>query len=747
MAQQQAVLLGGTGYQYGDTEFLEYSERIYLNVARQLRRGTGPLAIGEALTAAKRDYLASLVQVSGIDQKSVLQATMYGLPMTRLDLPGRDAADERLDDGSITPDWVTSDPGSSLNLMVSDQSFDTPTTPGRRPVDAGAGLPDALTWLNGEDGVSVLPGAPVLPKQVENVTGTQPWGGGSTTLRGVGFRGGTYEDVTGLLPLTGAPGIEGSTAHTTFSSDAFWPQRLMTPNYFENLGTRGSSGRTSLILTPAQYRTDEATSSDPVPTNTRRAFSRLDARLFYGSDSWDFDGNRPHTAAAPAISAVEGTTAGGTVTFSATVTGDPSAGVQEVWATWSAGPDASGNGSWQSVDLTQSATDSTRWSGTLDVAELPPGADPSDLRFLVQAVNGAGAVALDTAEGDGHPVVPAAADTAEISLGLSGPITQQAPGIVATVTGSGGAAVPDRTVRFTVAQGTRQVVSLAPTNATGRAVFALPLQDDGTPVRLPTGPVTITAELLPALGSGTEEVTDSDSRAGVVQAAYTLTVTPPFSFTRAGTTYPWLLRPIATVREGDARAAGVPVTFTLPTSGPRASFVGGASRWVGTTDAQGRVQVPAVTAAAPVGVFAMTVEVDGAEPRTVPMAAQYALTPFKAPVSNSGVTRTTPTATVPLRTTALLANGAKLSDADAAALVRAGRVQVAWHSTSSSASGARTDLASYDARGDTFVANLKGSSLGWRKGQTYVVALRVLPATSAPALLDLGARLAAIQVR
>ena len=88
-AQKRAVLIAGTGYQYGDTEFLEYSERIYLNVARQLRRGTGPLAIGEALTAAKRDYLASLVQVSGIDQKSVLQATMYGLPMTRLDLPGR----------------------------------------------------------------------------------------------------------------------------------------------------------------------------------------------------------------------------------------------------------------------------------------------------------------------------------------------------------------------------------------------------------------------------------------------------------------------------------------------------------------------------------------------------------------------------------------------------------------------------------------------------------------------------------
>ena len=39
MAQQHAVLIGGTGYQYGDTDFLEYSERLYLDLARRLREG------------------------------------------------------------------------------------------------------------------------------------------------------------------------------------------------------------------------------------------------------------------------------------------------------------------------------------------------------------------------------------------------------------------------------------------------------------------------------------------------------------------------------------------------------------------------------------------------------------------------------------------------------------------------------------------------------------------------------------
>ena len=39
LARQQALLIGGTGYQYGDSDFLEYSERLYLGIARRLREG------------------------------------------------------------------------------------------------------------------------------------------------------------------------------------------------------------------------------------------------------------------------------------------------------------------------------------------------------------------------------------------------------------------------------------------------------------------------------------------------------------------------------------------------------------------------------------------------------------------------------------------------------------------------------------------------------------------------------------
>ena len=35
-AQKGATLIAGTGYQYGDTDFVEYSERLYVEFAREL---------------------------------------------------------------------------------------------------------------------------------------------------------------------------------------------------------------------------------------------------------------------------------------------------------------------------------------------------------------------------------------------------------------------------------------------------------------------------------------------------------------------------------------------------------------------------------------------------------------------------------------------------------------------------------------------------------------------------------------
>ncbi len=156
---------------------------------------------------------------------------------------------------------------------------------------------------------------------------------------------------------------------------------------------RWSSRRRSTAPTPGGALTD-----------TERAYSGLDLRLYYSHErSASFSGNQPALAAPPSTGEVTGTVKNRIVTFSTRATGDPSAGVQEVWVTWTGGPGAGGHGQWRSVDLTQDPTDSTHWTGTL---RLPDGQSFQGVRFVVQAANGVGAVGLDTADGDGYRVTP-----------------------------------------------------------------------------------------------------------------------------------------------------------------------------------------------------------------------------------------------------------------------------------------------------------------------------------------------------
>src|SRR5207253_9097370 len=127
-ARKGATLVAGTGYQYGDTDFLEYSERIYDNFARQLRAGTGAISIGEALVKAKLDYLAITPDIRGIHEKALLEATLFGLPMLGVNMPSGPAAT------SGTAPIITPAPfGSGPALSLALNSFDLAPSPALTP--------------------------------------------------------------------------------------------------------------------------------------------------------------------------------------------------------------------------------------------------------------------------------------------------------------------------------------------------------------------------------------------------------------------------------------------------------------------------------------------------------------------------------------------------------------------------------------------------------------------------------------
>ena len=412
-AQKRATLVAGTGYQYGDTDFLEYSERLYRDLARELRAGNGAIAIGEALVRAKVRYLATTPDIRGIHEKALLEATLFGLPMLGVNMPtGRGDTF-----GTGSPIATTAVPpinGTDMGLSTANLNLSPSLTP--KSIDlVKAPYTDpsqkiSARWLEGPNGVVTNPAEPALPLLAVNASSTNA----AQVLRGVGFRSGSFTDTAGILPLTGAPTTELRGVHAPFVSPVFYPMKLWSPNYF---GALGAAGGTNLLVTPVQHRSDSAT----LGTSVQRKYTGLGLKLFYSSNLTD-----AALSDAPTIVDVSAQRTGTDIAFSAQVIGDPAAAIHSVWVTWTGKTStASGNGSWASIDLVQcvaplpvacaTTNDSRIWKGSLSGA-------PADLRYVVQAANGIGLVAFDdnrgsyfTPTGEGAPTERTATTLALVS--------------------------------------------------------------------------------------------------------------------------------------------------------------------------------------------------------------------------------------------------------------------------------------------------------------------------------------------
>ncbi len=378
-ARKKAMLIGGTGYQYGDTDFIEYTERLLLEFARAMRTGTGPVSVGRALVVAKRRYLADTAIVRGIHEKTLLQVTLYGLPMVKFNLPGA-----RLtrpvpvaDVTSVLP--VASGPGAALNLKRGELSF-TPvlTRVDKTLKNVSAAASIVSSYFVGSDGLVTIPGEPVRPLESFNVS--RPDG----FVRGVGFRAGQYHELTGFVPFTGAPATESRGVHGRFSTEVFYPIRPWNVNQTGELSA--TNGISTFNAFPTQFVSDGPNST----TGILRAFDRMQFTIFYC----------PSTSAAalanpPALNVVASSVGANAVAISVDAAATAGAGVQEVWVTYTGLPGTPFYGAWQSLTLTAPANAAGigTWTGTLP---LPAGTDASLIRFMVQAVNGVGAVAQNT---------------------------------------------------------------------------------------------------------------------------------------------------------------------------------------------------------------------------------------------------------------------------------------------------------------------------------------------------------------
>jgi hypothetical protein len=342
------------------------------------------------------------------------------------------------------------DPGATLGLRWADLPVTPSLTAKTVPLTNLAGGTLTATYYRGGAGVVANPAEPALPLESLDVT---PPAGSSLVLRGVGFRGGTYTDST-VIPLTGAPTTELRGVHAPFVSPVFYPMRLTTPNYFGAL----SGGATTLLVTPAQHKSLSIADG----TSTLRLYGGLSLRLFYSG----YLGASALSAAPDVVDVHAVPNGSGGVDVSAHVVGNPAAGIQQVWITYT----GDGPSRWASLDLTRDATDSTLWTGTLSSI-----ASPDALRFMVQAVNGVGLVTLDDNLGSYYRVQSAVATApAATTLTLQSPPSNGIFGGEATVTAAlSSASGPLAGRSLTIAVGGS--VRIATTGADGTATVTVPL--------------------------------------------------------------------------------------------------------------------------------------------------------------------------------------------------------------------------------------------------------------------------------
>ena len=410
LRRKAAGFVAASGYAYGSTTTIEWGERVFVDLSRQLRTGNDPVPLGKALVRAKQAYLAKWAdQLDGYDEKTLTQMTLYGLPMMRVNMPGERLPVET--DASIVNATapVSLGPGSGFGLNKTINVIIQPTITINQATLQNLSNNTAIvtTWASGRDGVIVNAFEPLLPRERSNVSLA------NYILRGVAWRGGDYTDRKSIIPLTEAPTTETSRAHEAFYSDVFYPSQPWLVNYFD--ATAG--GPTRLIAVPGQYRSTSPGSVD----GTLRTYSRLNFDLYYLPANWADPGQPAPTkaaaiSAAPVIQGASATESNGIVTFQVSAVADGSSGIQLVTILYTAagGPF---HGKWQPLDLALAdpAQEPSLWTGNL---ALPSGQDLADFEFVAQAINGAGLTTLATNNGAFYRLAPPAPPAPPVETSL-----------------------------------------------------------------------------------------------------------------------------------------------------------------------------------------------------------------------------------------------------------------------------------------------------------------------------------------
>jgi len=256
LAQQQAISVINTGYGLGDTDGLAGTELLLTYLAKNMVQGD--ITMGKALIGAKQMYLSSTSPLTVYEEKSSIQATLYGLPMYRI---------------QVAPPAASPAPSGSNILTITDGGS---TTTALYNLEAKTNPNGTYYTANGD--VQATPGRPVEPRIVKLLSNT----GGN--VHGVLLTGATFTDSPdGFNPVINRPTTEWEMNPTEPQTalPSFWPYQPGTVNSL----TLSNSVIQSLVVTPGQFKATSAPGT--TVTGIQRLYSKLSLELLRSiSSDW-----------------------------------------------------------------------------------------------------------------------------------------------------------------------------------------------------------------------------------------------------------------------------------------------------------------------------------------------------------------------------------------------------------------------------------------------------------------------------
>ncbi len=370
--EQLAVYVGNTGFGYGDTDTVGYTERLMQLFARNV---SSPIAtdlgdpstatsIGDAMKYAKQQAFSELTDVSVYHEKAYQESTFYGLPFFRVGVAPVLPPPAPINNPEADP--ITGE----LSVLLTADPDNTPTLITR---DDG----DVETYFSnldadGDESIITQPGRPLQPALAIDVSDLDP---AASTLLEREARGAIILDMTSsyqqvdpvvAVPVfdESSPGVEPAIAGIVFPTV---PQRIST---FETpAGTRQK-----LLLATGQYRGTET-------TGQQRLDDDIDVVVYYA------DINEPDRSA-PRVLTVDPTLVGAELSISVHVDDGGGTEIDRVYVLVTPTPNTP-LADWFGVELVDAGAG--QWSGgiTFDSA-------PNDIELLVQAKDRAGNVGVST---------------------------------------------------------------------------------------------------------------------------------------------------------------------------------------------------------------------------------------------------------------------------------------------------------------------------------------------------------------